>query len=47
MINFAVTGTLLLLCYLFARSIIGLFTKDVVATEIALQTCCTSCCGAR
>jgi putative MATE family efflux protein len=37
MINFAVTGTLLLLCYLFARSIIGLFTKDVVATEIAMN----------
>jgi putative MATE family efflux protein len=37
MINFAITGTLLLLCYLFARSIIGLFTKDVVTTEIAMN----------
>jgi putative MATE family efflux protein len=37
MINFAVTGTLLLLCYLFARSIIGLFTKDVMTTEIAMN----------
>jgi putative MATE family efflux protein len=37
MINFAITGSLLLLCYLFARSIIGLFTKDVVTTEIAMN----------
>jgi putative MATE family efflux protein len=37
MINFAVTGSLLLLCYLFARSIIGLFTKDVMTTEIAMN----------
>jgi putative MATE family efflux protein len=36
MINFVVTGTLLL-CYLFARSIIGLFTKDVTTTEIAMN----------
>ena len=47
MINFAVTGTLLLLCYLFARPLIGLFTQSPEATEHRAATCCTSCCGAR
>ena len=34
LINFAVTGTLLLLCYLFSRSIVGLFTSNVEVIEI-------------
>jgi putative MATE family efflux protein len=37
MINFAITGTLLLLCYLFARQLIGLFTDSPDTTEIAVQ----------
>jgi putative MATE family efflux protein len=37
LINFAFTGTLLLLCYLFARPLIGLFTHSVEATRIALN----------
>ena len=34
LINFAVTGTLLLLCSLFSRSIVGLFTSNVEVIEI-------------
>jgi len=34
LINFAVTGTLLVLCYLFSRSIVGLFTTDTEVIEI-------------
>jgi putative MATE family efflux protein len=37
LINFAFTGTLLLLCYLFARPLIGLFTHSPEATHIALN----------
>jgi putative MATE family efflux protein len=37
MINFAITGGLLLLCYLFARPLIGLFTQSPEATRIALN----------
>jgi putative MATE family efflux protein len=37
LINFAITGTLLLLCYLFARPLIGLFTHSPEATTIALN----------
>jgi putative MATE family efflux protein len=37
LINFAFTGTLLLLCYLFARPLIGLFTQSADATRIALN----------
>ncbi|MEO8314424.1 MAG: MATE family efflux transporter [Pseudomonadota bacterium] len=37
LINGAVTGTLLLLCYLFAHPLIGLFTQSPEATEIALD----------
>ncbi len=37
MINFAITGALLLLCYLFARPLIGLFTQSPDATQIALN----------
>jgi putative MATE family efflux protein len=37
MINFAVTGALLLICYLFARPLIGLFTQSPEATQIALN----------
>ena len=37
MINFAITGTLLLLCYVFARPIIGMFTDHGETTEIALR----------
>jgi putative MATE family efflux protein len=37
LINFAFTGTLLLLCYLFARPLIGLFTDSPEATHIALN----------
>ena len=36
-LNFAVTGSLLLLCYMFSRSIIGLFTHDAVVTELAQE----------
>jgi putative MATE family efflux protein len=36
-LNFAVTGSLLLLCYVFSRSIIGLFTQDVEVTELAQE----------
>ena len=35
LLNFAVTGSLLLLCYVFSRSIIGLFTHDAQVTELA------------
>lgn len=34
-LNFAVTGSLLLLCYVYSRSIIGLFTHDAEVTELA------------
>lgn len=37
LINFAITGSLLLLCYLFARPLIGLFTQSPEATGIALR----------
>ncbi|MEO6079745.1 MAG: MATE family efflux transporter [Steroidobacteraceae bacterium] len=37
LINFAITGALLLLCYLFARPLIGLFTQNPAATKIALD----------
>ncbi len=37
LINLAITGTLLLLCYLFARPLIGLFTQSPEATAIALN----------
>lgn len=37
MINFAITGGLLLLCYLFARPIIGMFTDHHETTDIALR----------
>jgi len=35
LLNFVITGGLLLLGYLFSRSIIGLFTQDAEVTEIA------------
>jgi putative MATE family efflux protein len=35
LLNFAITGALLLCGYLFSRSIIGLFTSDTEVTEIA------------
>jgi putative MATE family efflux protein len=35
LLNFAITGALLLCGYLFSRSIIGLFTSDAAVTEIA------------
>ncbi|MFM1887276.1 MAG: hypothetical protein RL026_2433 [Pseudomonadota bacterium] len=35
LINLAVTGTLLVLCYLFSHSIIGMYTGSVEATRIA------------
>ena len=35
LLNFAVTGSLLLLCYVYSRSIIGLFTHDAEVTELA------------
>ena len=35
LINFAVTGSLLLLCYIFSRSIVGLFTSSSQVVEIA------------
>jgi putative MATE family efflux protein len=37
LINFAISGALLLLCYLFARPLIGLFTQSPEATKIALD----------
>ncbi len=37
LINFVFTGTLLLLCYLFARPLIGLFTQSAEAMHIALD----------
>ncbi len=37
LINFAVTGTLLLLCYVFARPIIGIFTSHQETADIALR----------
>jgi putative MATE family efflux protein len=37
LLNFAVTGSLLLLCYLFARPLVGLFTESPQATEIAVH----------
>jgi putative MATE family efflux protein len=37
LINFAITGTLLLVCYLLARPLIGLFTQSPEATQIALN----------
>jgi len=37
LINFAITGTLLLLCYIFARPIIGLFTDHHETTDIAVR----------
>ena len=37
LINFAITGALLLICYLFARPLIGLFTQSPEATQIALN----------
>jgi len=37
LINFAITGALLLICYLFARPLIGLFTHSPEATQIALD----------
>ena len=46
MINFAITGSLLLLCYLFARPMIGMFT-DHQRPRTSRCACCTSCCGAR
>jgi putative MATE family efflux protein len=35
LINFAVTGSLLLLCYLFSRQVVGLFTSSTEVIEIA------------
>jgi Na+-driven multidrug efflux pump len=37
LINFVISGALLLLCYLFARPLIGLFTQSPEATKIALD----------
>lgn len=37
LINFAITGTLLLLCYVFARAIIGMFTDHHETTDIAVR----------
>jgi putative MATE family efflux protein len=37
LINLVITGSLLLLCYLFARPLIGLFTQSPEATQIALD----------
>ncbi len=34
-LNFAITGSLLLVCYLFSRNLIGFFTDDAVVIEIA------------
>jgi putative MATE family efflux protein len=35
LINFAVTGSLLLLCYLFSRQVVGMFTSSPEVIEIA------------
>jgi putative MATE family efflux protein len=35
LLNFAITGTLLLVCYLFSRSLIGIFTDDLIVIDIA------------
>jgi putative MATE family efflux protein len=37
LINFAITGCLLLICYVFARPLVGLFTQSPEATEIAVH----------
>lgn len=37
LINLVITGSLLLLCYVFARPMIGLFTQSTGATQIALD----------
>jgi putative MATE family efflux protein len=37
LINFAFTGTLLVICYIFARPMIGLFTQSPEASQIALN----------
>ncbi|HMA10682.1 MAG TPA: MATE family efflux transporter [Steroidobacteraceae bacterium] len=37
LINFAFTGSLLLICYVFARPLVGLFTQSPEATHIALN----------
>jgi putative MATE family efflux protein len=37
MLNLAITGTLLLVCYVLARPLIGLFTASHEATDIALR----------
>ncbi|MEO6185466.1 MAG: MATE family efflux transporter, partial [Steroidobacteraceae bacterium] len=37
LINFAITGSLLLLCYLFARPLIAVFTQSPAAAHIALN----------
>jgi putative MATE family efflux protein len=37
LINLVITGTLLLLCYLFARHVIGLFTSHHETTDIAMR----------
>jgi len=37
LINFAFTGSLLLICYLFARPMVGLFTQSPEAMKIALD----------
>lgn len=37
LLNVAITGSLLLLCYLFARPLVGLFTSSPEATEIAVD----------
>ncbi|MET0280794.1 MAG: MATE family efflux transporter [Steroidobacteraceae bacterium] len=37
MLNFVITGGLLVVCYLFARPLIGLFTQSPEATAIALR----------
>jgi Na+-driven multidrug efflux pump len=37
MLNFFITGGLLVVCYLFARPLIGLFTQSPEATAIALR----------
>jgi MATE family, multidrug efflux pump len=35
MLNFAITGSLLAICYLFSRHLIGFFTDDQAVVEIA------------
>jgi putative MATE family efflux protein len=37
MLNLAITGSLLLICYLFARPLIGFFTQSPEATKIAIE----------